>query len=141
MSDAPNATGSERTAAGDPLKAENELQTCLSEVEESAHVKYAEGVRTKLADLARPKFVEQEPRWAEHGEEVRRASRFVGRFAHLFAEFDGSDELREADLLRAVAIMKGVCHARLQRRSQHTSVGIFYAWCPDSVPDGDQRRS
>src|SRR6202158_2911027 len=117
---------------GDPTKAEQELQLCLDDVESGADLRYADGVRDEIATLARDKFIKNEDQWATQGQNVRRAEKFVGRFAHLFAEFDGETKLRPADVTQAIFIMKGLCQAKLVEAGLPSDMVLFFAWCPDN---------
>lgn len=102
------------------------LRLCLDDMEHGSALPLARGVRTGLSAAAEMKFQSNHPAWAANRDKVRRASAFVGRFAELFALFDGSAAVREADVARAVIIVKKMCTAQKD--------GEKLAWCPD-MPD------
>lgn len=121
--------------AGDPAKAREEMALCLNEAETAAQMRYGDGVRQQLEDLCIQKFEDNEEKWKDHAQSVLHAARFGGRFARLFAEFEGASSLRMDDVLIGLAIMKGICQERREHATDlRGGVEIFFAWCPDGVP-------
>jgi hypothetical protein len=102
------------------------LMLCLDDMEHGSALPLARGVRTGLGAAAEMKFQANHPAWPANREKVRRAAAFIGRFAELFALFDGSPAVRDADVARAVIIVKKLCTAQKE--------GAKLAWCPD-MPD------
>jgi hypothetical protein len=62
--------------------------------------------------------------WSAKGHLVLKAADFTGRFARLFADFDGSKKLRKTDMDRALEIVKVLCTARREGTDL-----VFLDWC------------
>ena len=109
--------------------AEKHLHDCLDTSETASGFKFAYGVRKAIADDRREAFYRNEPRWPSVGHKVLHSAVFVGRFARLFAEFDGETELREIDMRKALKAVKDICDARLLAEGVPSQKIDRLEWC------------
>ena len=108
----------------DPVKAEEQMQLCLGDMELASSRPFAKGVGQFLKGKATDLFVKNQPKWTPAAEaRVRRAATFAGKLAGLCAEFDGDAKVTKLHAALAMGVVKGLCSDKLPTNQ--------CGWCPD----------
>ena len=101
---------------------EDALRLCLDDMEGATVLKLQHGLRDEIAARALPKFVANHSKWPEKRDRVRQSAAFIGRFAELFAAFDGAKQVQREHASRAIVVVRDLCQAKW---------GEKLGWCPD----------
>lgn len=107
---------------------EDELNLSLDEVEKNCTLE--DGVRGWVFNQSIHNFRQHHKEWPAHAEEVLKSAAFVGRFAALYADFDGAAAAGTLHVTHAIHDVKKICRARLIAQGVPATHASRYQWCP-----------